>query len=99
MASPPPVAYGPGPYRQRGGFRPQPRLRPKCSRLTYVLLAFFLGGFGIHNFVAGRTAPGVAQLLLTLLLGWTGIGLLVVAVWVIVEIFGVTHDDNGVRME
>ena len=45
-------------------------MEPK-SRLVYIILAIFLGGFGVHNFYAGYTKNAVIQLLLTLLLGWT----------------------------
>ena len=33
------------------------------SKVTYVLLALFLGGFGAHNFYAGRTGLGILYLL------------------------------------
>ena len=33
------------------------------KKVTYVLLAFFLGGLGIHNFYAGRTGLGVLYLI------------------------------------
>ncbi len=64
------------------------------SRLAYILLAVFLGALGIHNFYAGYTGKGIAQLLLTLL----SAGLLgfIVFIWVIVEICTVTEDANGV---
>lgn len=32
------------------------------SKVAYVLLAFFLGGLGIHNFYAGRTGLGILYL-------------------------------------
>lgn len=72
-------------------------MQPK-SRLAYILLAIFLGGFGVHNFYAGYTQKAVIQLLLTLLLGWTGIVALVVLVWIIIDIIKVTADSNGVPM-
>lgn len=72
-------------------------MQPK-SRLAYILLAIFLGGFGIHNFYAGYTQKAVIQLLLTLLLGWTGIVALVVLIWIILDIIKVTADANGVPM-
>ena len=72
-------------------------MQPK-SRLAYILLALFLGGFGIHNFYAGYTQKAVIQLLLTLLLGWTGIVALCVLIWVIIDIIKVTADSNGVPM-
>jgi TM2 domain-containing membrane protein YozV/ribosomal protein L40E len=66
------------------------------QRLTYILLGIFLGGLGIHNFYAGYTSKGVAQLLITLLLGWLfGLGILIVYIWVIIEIVTVTVDANG----
>jgi TM2 domain-containing membrane protein YozV len=33
------------------------------SRVTAAVLAFFLGGFGIHKFYLGKTAQGVLYLL------------------------------------
>lgn len=35
--------------------------------LTAILLAFFLGGLGIHNFYLGETKRGVIKLVLTLI--------------------------------
>ena len=64
------------------------------SRITYILLAIFLGGFGIHNFVAGYTGRGVAQLLLTILS--CGVLALPVGIWVIIEACTVTADADGV---
>lgn len=73
---------------------PMPAVSDK-SRLTYILLAWFLGVLGVHNFYAGRTGKGVAQLLITLLIGWTIIPLIAVGIWVIVEMITVTKDGLG----
>ena len=73
-------------------------MEPK-SRLVYIILALFLGGFGVHNFYAGYTRNAVIQLLLTLLLGWTGIVALVILIWVIIDIIQVTNDASGVPMK
>ena len=64
------------------------------SRLTYILLALFLGGFGIHNFYAGYNRKGLIQLLLTVLS--CGLLSLVSVIWAIVDIVNVTKDANGV---
>jgi TM2 domain-containing membrane protein YozV len=68
------------------------------SRLSYILLGLFLGGLGIHNFYAGYSGKGVAQLLLTLLLFWTIVVPIGVWIWIIVEICTVDTDANGNRM-
>ncbi len=67
------------------------------SRVAFVLLGLFLGGLGIHNFYAGYTGRGVAQLLITLCIGWTIVPLFFVGVWVLVEICAVTTDSRGDR--
>lgn len=73
-------------------------MRSKCSRATYIVLGLFLGGLGIHNFVAGRVGSGVAQLLITLFTGWLLVPLVFIGVWVLIEIIAVDTDGNGVRM-
>jgi TM2 domain-containing membrane protein YozV len=65
------------------------------SRLAYILLALFLGTFGVHNFYAGYTGRGIAQLLLSLL----SFGFLspIIFIWAIIEICTVTKDKDGVN--
>ena len=65
------------------------------TRVVYVLLGFFLGGFGIHNFYAGRTGVAVAQLLVTLCTAWLIFTIPFIWIWVIVELFTVTKDGAG----
>jgi TM2 domain-containing membrane protein YozV len=67
------------------------------SRVVYVLLALFLGFFGIHNFYAGYTGKAVAQLLICLFVGWLILPILALFIWVIVEMISVTHDAKGVQ--
>jgi hypothetical protein len=69
---------------------------PPLSRVAYVLLGLFLGCFGVHNFAAGYTGRGLAQLLITFTLGWLlGLGILITAIWAIIEVITVTRDAQG----
>jgi TM2 domain-containing membrane protein YozV len=42
---------------------PQPGMAGDKSRVAAALLAFFLGGFGIHKFYLGRVGQGILYLL------------------------------------
>ena len=87
-----------------------------CKRSTFILLALLpaiFGVFGIHNVVAGYTARGVVQLVLSLLVigGVLGIAItgpcccfgvpiyLVLWVWVIIEAVTITRDAAGRVMQ
>jgi len=63
------------------------------------MLGLFLGMLGIHNFYAGYTGRGLAQLLLNLLLFWTIVVPIGVAVWVIVEICTTLQDADGMAFK
>lgn len=70
------------------------------SRFVYILLALFLGGFGLHNFYAGRVLSGLLQLACfaaAMLLG-NLIALIVLGVWLLGEIVLVSRDANGQAM-
>ena len=67
------------------------------GRVAYVLLGFFLGQLGIHNFYAGYKAKAVAQLLITVCIGWLIVPLIIVWLWAIVEICTVKQDAHGVQ--
>ncbi len=60
------------------------------NKVAYCILAFFLGGLGIHKFYAGRTGAGVAMLLFS----WTFIPVIIALIDFIV---GLTKkaDANG----
>lgn len=62
-------------------------------RVAYVLLGFFFGAIGLHNFYAGYKYRAVAQLLVSLL----SFGLLSIFAWTwaIVEIIIVNEDASG----
>jgi TM2 domain-containing membrane protein YozV len=65
------------------------------SRVTFVLLGFFLGTLGIHNFYAGYGGRGATQLLITLLTGWLIFPLFLVGLWSLIEIIAVVSDPSG----
>lgn len=71
-------------------------LHPAKSRTTYILLALFLGLFGIHNFYAGYQGRGIAQLLITLFTFWLIFPLIAVCIWVLIEICIIDKDANDV---
>lgn len=52
------------------------------SRSVAALLAFFLGGFGIHRFYVGKVGTGILQILLTCCFGlgafWALIDLIII---------------------
>lgn len=61
------------------------------SRVTYVVLGFLLGGFGVHNFYSGHTGKGIVKIILTILIFTAPIsGLLA-----LIEICTVTKDADG----
>lgn len=63
--------------------------------LPAFLLSLFLGPLGIHRFYVGKTASGVVMLLLSL----TIVGLIVTAIWNLVDfitiIVGGFRDGDG----
>lgn len=70
----------------------------------YIVLAIFLGIFGVHNFVIGLTGRGATQLALTLLgivlsfctFGTSAILVFAAFVWSIVDIVTIKTDAKGV---
>ena len=64
------------------------------SRIVYILFGLCLGTLGIHNFYAGYTGRGIAQLLLTLLT--CGVLSIPIWIWAIIEVITVTKDAAGV---
>jgi TM2 domain-containing membrane protein YozV len=65
----PPGYYGPGPapinivVQNNAGFPGAGLVRTgNKNRMTAAIIAFCLGGFGVHKFYLGRTLPGVLYL-------------------------------------
>ena len=64
------------------------------SRSAYIILAVLLGSFGVHNFYAARTGPGVIQLLISLLSVFTLS--IVTWIWAVVEAATIKVDGRNV---
>jgi len=80
-------------------------ISPK-SRLATVLLAWFLGTFGLHRLYIGKIGTGLAILILgilgwatTWILGFGFVFLAIAGVWVFIDfllaLFGAMRDDKG----
>lgn len=55
----------------------------EVNKVIYIVLALFLGGFGVHKFYARKTGMG----LLYLVFCWTGIPQIIAIIGVILAIF------------
>jgi len=68
------------------------------SKLTAVLLAFFLGGIGIHDFYLGYNKYGIIKIILTVCTGVGG------SIWALVDFIrlltgSLNTDANGVELK
>lgn len=73
------------------------RSNPK-SGVVYILLAWFLGTIGLHNFYAGYAVRGLVQLFLTLLSPlFLFITLIITALWAFGELLFVNKSRSGQR--
>ena len=102
--------YGQGlPAQQQGGYQTQGQYygqpgqvnAPQKSWLVALLLSFFLGGFGSHNFYLGRTGRAICQLLLcffSIATSWLYIGgftALGLGIWVLIEFIMIIAGAGG----
>lgn len=70
---------------------------PEKSRNIYILIAFFLGCFGIHNFYIGRITRGILQLILCLLFFLVA-PLVILWIWIVIDMLTVKTEANGKLM-
>ena len=72
---------------------------PSKNAIAYVILAFWLGSIGIHNFYAGYWKRGLLQLFLTLSAPYAMfIPLLFTSVWALIELLFVNRAADGTTM-
>jgi TM2 domain-containing membrane protein YozV len=75
--------------------------RSSRSRVVFILLGFFLGHFGVHNFYAGHNNKALIQLLVGLFIvpvvaSWTcGLGLAGWWVYLIYDFLTTSTDVDG----
>ena len=77
-------AAGQQAYGQPGYAQPaygQPVVGAPKQWIVALLLAFFLGPLGIHNFYLGYTTKGIIQLVISL----TVVGLIVTGIWAFID--------------
>lgn len=55
------------------------------SKVAAALLAFFLGGLGIHEFYLGKTGAGIAILLITLFTSWMIVPMFIIGVICLIQ--------------
>ncbi len=76
------------------------RRAERKNGIVYILLAFFLGAIGIHNFYAGYWGRALSQLCLSVISPWfLFVPLLAVSLWVLVEILFVNRSADGKLFE
>jgi TM2 domain-containing membrane protein YozV len=77
-----------------GAYAGYPRYAPGAvsskSKVAAILLAFFLGGLGIHRFYLGHTGTGVAMLLITVLT--CGYGGIITGIWALIDLILIATD-------
>lgn len=56
-----------------------------CSWVKTLLFLCFFGCVGGHRFYVGKTGTAVAMLLITLCLGWIGVGFIITFIWSFVD--------------
>ena len=67
----------------------QPQYTTQKSKGVAALLAFFLGGLGVHEFYLGRTGAGFCFLLATLFTSWLIFPMFII--WLIVLIQAISY--------
>lgn len=65
-------------------------IKMEVNKIIYIVLAVFLGSFGVHKFYAGKTMSGILHLAFF----WTGIPHIIAIISAILTLFR-PADENG----
>ena len=66
----------------------------EVNKVIYIILAVFLGGFGVHKFYAGKMMSG----LLHVLFCWTGIPHIIAIISAILTLLRPADENGNVTM-
>ncbi|MBI5972286.1 TM2 domain-containing protein [Staphylococcus caledonicus] len=66
----------------------------EVNKIIYIVLAVFLGGFGVHKFYAGKTMPGILHLVFC----WTGIPHIIAIISAILTLFRPANEHGNIVM-
>ncbi|MCE5089486.1 TM2 domain-containing protein [Staphylococcus devriesei] len=66
----------------------------EVNKIIYIVLAVFLGGFGVHKFYAGKTMSGILHLVFC----WTGIPHIIAIISAILTLFRPANEHGNIVM-
>lgn len=64
------------------------------NKVNYILLALFLGSFGIHKFYAGKNMQGILHLIFC----WTGIPHILAIISAVITVFKPADEQGNVTL-
>lgn len=66
----------------------------QVNKVIYILLALFLGSFGIHKFYAGKNMQGILHLIFC----WTGIPHILAIISAVITVFKPADEQGNVTL-
>ncbi|EHJ08503.1 TM2 domain-containing protein [Staphylococcus simiae] len=66
----------------------------EVNKIIYILLAIFLGSFGVHKFYAGKNMQGILHLLFF----WTGIPHILAIISAVLTLFRPSDENGNIMM-
>ncbi|HDB5454717.1 TPA: TM2 domain-containing protein [Staphylococcus aureus] len=76
----------------------------QVNKVIYILLALFLGSFGIHKFYAGKNMQGILHLIFCwtgiphLIFCWTGIPHILAIISAVITVFKPADEQGNVTL-